>query len=183
MVDPITGVGLASSIITIVGVGYKITKRTAEYSRLLGDLPPDLQSCKDLVDVIVRTGKRLRGKMDLVIGDEVVQGPPTELQANLEVLFDQCIETATFLFTMLGNLEGPGALLKAIRLARKEGSIARIRNRLDQHVLAILFVLGENQITSDTEIRYSSARSLSPFLPSEMTYCYSSVLKCAPSKC
>ena len=60
MVDPITGIGLASSIITIVEVGYKITRRTVEFPRLVGDLPPDLQSCKDLVDIVVRTGKRLQ---------------------------------------------------------------------------------------------------------------------------
>lgn len=168
MVDPITGIGLASSIITIVEVGYKITKRTAEFSRLLGDLPPDLQSCKDLVDVIVRTGKRLRRKTLLAIGDEVIQGPPTELQADLGIIFDECNETATSLFALLGSLEGPGPLKRAIRLARKEGRIAQIRNRLDQHVLAILFVLGEDQIMSDTEIRYFYTRSLSLFLPSDI---------------
>lgn len=168
MVDPITGIGLASSIITIVEVGYKITKRTAEFSRLLGDLPPDLHSCKDLVDIIVRTGKRLQGKTSLASGDEAVQGPPTEVQANLQVLFDQCNETATSLFALLKSLDGPGALSRAIKLARKEGRIAQIRNRLDQHVLAILFVLGEDQITSDTEIRYSFTDSSSLCLPSDV---------------
>ena len=59
MVDPITGIGLTSSILTVIEVGYKISKRTAEFSHLLGDLPPDLQSCKDLVDIIVRCAKRL----------------------------------------------------------------------------------------------------------------------------
>ena len=168
MVDPITGIGLASSIITIVEIGYKITKRTVEFSRLLGDLPPDLQSCKDLVDIIVRTGKRLQGKTSLAIGDEAVQGPPTEVQANLEVLFDQCNETATSLFALLRSLGGPGALSRAIKLARKEGRITQIRNRLDQHVLAILFVLGEDQITSDTEIRYPFTHCQDFRLPSDV---------------
>ena len=155
MIDPITGIGLASSIITIVEVGYKITRRTVEFSRLLGDLPPDLQSCQDLVDIIVRTGKRLQRKSTQGVGEEAVRGPPTELQADLKVLFDQCNETAISLFELLGSLEGPGALSRAIKLARKEGKIAQIRNRLDQHVLAILFVLGEEQNQSDTETRYS----------------------------
>ena len=169
MVDPITGVGLASSIINIVEIGYKITKRTAEFSRLLGDLPPDLQSCKDLVDIIVRTGKRLQGKMSLSIGDEAVQGPPTEHQADLEILFNQCNETATSLFEILGVIEGPGALSKAIKLARKEGRIAKIQNRLDQHVLLILFVLGEDQTLSGSEIRYPLTHSPNLCFPSETT--------------
>ena len=154
MVDPITGIGLASSIITIVEVGYKITKRTVEYSRLAGDLPPDLQSCKDLVDIIVRTGKRLQGSLPSRIGNEAVLGPPTEAQADLEVLFDHCYETATSFLDLLGNIQGQGALSKAINLARKEGKIARIWNKLDQHVMAILVVLAEDRHRSDTETGY-----------------------------
>lgn len=154
MVDPITGIGLASSIITIVEVGYKISKRTVKFSSLVGDLPPDLQSCKHLVDIIVRSGKRLQGKFPQDIGEDAIYGPPTELQADLETLFDQCYETARSLFELLDSLDGPGALSKAIKLARKEGKIAQIWNRLDQHVLVILFVLGEDQRQYDTETRY-----------------------------
>ena len=156
MVDPITGIGLASSIITIVEVGYKITKRTIEYSRLAGDLPPDLQSCKDLVDIIVRTGKRLQQRLSSGNGNQAVLGPPTEVQSDLELLFDKCYETATSFLDLLGNVQGHGALSKVIRLARKEGKIARIWKKLDQHVMAILVVLAEDQRSSDTEIRYCS---------------------------
>ena len=158
MVDPITGIGLASSIITIVEVGYKITRRTVEFSRLVEDLPPDLQSCKDLVDIVVRTGKRLQKKMSQRFGEEAVQGPQTELQTDLQVLFDQCTETATSLLELLEGLEGSGAMSRAIKLARVEGKTVQIRNTLDQHVLAILFVLGEDQNESDTETRYLSQR-------------------------
>ena len=160
MVDPITGIGLASSIITIVEVGYKITRRTIEFSRLLGDLPPDLQSCKDLVDIIVRAGERLQGKSPIGIGEDAVQGPPTELQADLQLLFDKCNKTATSLLELLESLEGPGALSRAVKVARKEGKIAQIRNRLDQHVLVILYLLEEDQNESNTDIRYLST----PFL-------------------
>ena len=153
MIDPITGTGLASSIITILQVGYNISKRTAEFSRLLGDLPPDLQSCKDLVDILVRCAKRLQGERPHV-GVDAVYGPPTELQADLQVLFTQCYETATSLFELLGGFEGAQPLSRAIKLARREGRIAQIRNRLDQNVLAILFILGEDQRKSDTEIMY-----------------------------
>ena len=154
MIDPITGTGLASSIITIVQVGYKISKRTAEFSRLLGDLPPDLQSCKDLVDILVRCAKRLQGEKPQVVGVDTIFGPPTELQADLEVLFTQCYETATTLLELLGGFEGARSLSRAVKLARREGRIAQIRNRLDQNVLAILFILEEDQRKSDTETRY-----------------------------
>ena len=154
MVDPLTGIALTSSLVTIVEVGYKVIKRTSEFSHLLGDLPPDLQSCKDLVDIIVRTGERLQRKFPLCVGDGAIHGPPTELQADLEILFAQCHETATSFSDLLSSLEGSGALSRAIKLARKEGKIAQIRSRLDQHVLAILFALGEDQNKSDTEIVY-----------------------------
>ena len=154
MIDPITGTGLASSIITIVQVGYKISKRTAELSHLLGDLPPDLQSCKDLVDILVRCAKRLHGEKPQVVGVDAIYGPPTELQADLGVLFIQCYETATSLFELLGGFEGARPLSKAVKLARREGRIAQIRNRLDQNILAILFILEEDQRKSDIETRY-----------------------------
>ncbi len=153
MVDLITGMGLASSIVTIAEVGYKISKRTVEFSRLLGDLPPDLQSCKELVDIVVRTGERLQRKISRGNGEGAVLGPPTELQADLEILFAQCNTTATTLLDLLDTFEGPGALSKAVKLARKEGRIAQIRNRLDHLVLALLFVLAENQNESDVETR------------------------------
>lgn len=140
MVDSITGISLASSILTIVEVGYEIMRRTVEFSRLLGDLPPDLQSSKDLVDVIVRTCERLQRKLPLGVGEEAVQGPPTELQADLEILFDQSNETVTSLSELLGSLEGLAAFSKAIKLARKEGKIAQIRNRLDQHIKMMLLI-------------------------------------------
>ena len=97
-------------------------------------------------------------------GEEFAQGPQTELQTDLQVLFDQCTETATSLLELLRNLEGSGAMSRAIKLARVEGKIIQIRNTLDQHVLAILFVLGEDQNKSDTETRYLPQR-LRAFFP------------------
>ena len=154
MIDPITATALASSIITIIQVGYKISKRTAEFSRLLGDLPPDLQSCKDLVDILVRCAKRLQGESPQVVGVDAIYGPPTELQADLGVLFTQCNETATTLLEILGDFKGARSFFRAVKLARREGRIAQIRNRLDQNVLAILFVLEEDHRKFDTETRY-----------------------------
>ena len=154
MIDPITGTGLTSSIITIVQVGYKISKRTAEFSRLLGDLPPDLQSCKDLVDILVRCARRLQGERPQFVGLDAIYGPPTELRADLEVLFTQCYETATTLFELLDAFEGARPLSRAIKLARSEGRITQIRNRLDQNISAILLILEEDQRKSDTETRY-----------------------------
>ena len=156
MVDPVTGIGLASSLLTIIELGYKISKRIVELSGDLGNLPPDLQSCKDLVEIIVRCAKRLQGKAPQVVGQEAIHGPPTELQADLKVLFDRCYETAKALFELLGSLEGAGAFSRAIKLTRKEGKIFSIRNRLDHHVMAMLLLLGEDQTKSDTEIRYRS---------------------------
>lgn len=84
MADPITGLGLASSIITRVKTGYDISKRTIEFSRLLGELPPDLQECSNLMDVLVRAAKRLQAQLE---AEDAGIGPMTALHADLESLF------------------------------------------------------------------------------------------------
>lgn len=72
------------------------------------DLPLGLQSCKNLVDIIVQNGKRLQRQRNqpLGSGEEAVRGPPTELQADLETLFGQCNETAMSLFESIDRRTG-----------------------------------------------------------------------------
>ena len=151
MVDPITGIGLASSILTLAEAGYKISKRTIEFSRLLGELPPDLQECSNLMDVLVRTGKRLQAQLEAE-GPGI--GPITAMHADLESLFNQCNQTASVLLSFLDRLQKFSSLSKAIQLTRKEGEILKIRNKLDQHILAILFILEEHQQMFNEDLRY-----------------------------
>ena len=161
MVDPITGIGLASSILTLAEAGYKISKRTIEFSRLLGELPPDLQECSNLMDVLVRTGKRLQAQLEAE-GPGI--GPITAMHADLESLFNQCNQTASVLLSFLDRLQKFSSLSKAIQLTRKEGEILKIRNKLDQHILAILFILEEHQQIFNEDLRY--LHFLSPYLKS-----------------
>ena len=151
MVDPIIGIGLASSILTLAEAGYKISKRTIEFSRLLGELPLDLQECSNLVDVLVRTGKRLEAQLE-VEGPGI--GPVTAMHADLESLFNQCNQTASVLLSFLDRLKKFNSLSKAIQLTRKEGEVFKIRNKLDQYILAILFILEEHQQMFDEDLRY-----------------------------
>ena len=159
MVDPITGIGLASSILTLAEAGYTISKRTIEFSRLLGELPPDLQECRNLMDVLVRTGKRLQAQLEAE-GPGI--GPITAMHADLESLFNQCNQTASVLLSFLDRLQKFSSLSKAIQLTRKEGEILKIRNKLDQHILAILFILEEHQHIFNEDLRYRHL--LSPYL-------------------
>ena len=93
MIDP-AGIGLASSIITFVKTGYDISKRTIEFSKLLGELPPDLQECSNLMEILVRAAKRLQAQLE-------AEGPRigliTAMHVDLESLFDQCNQTASHL--------------------------------------------------------------------------------------
>ena len=60
----LAGIGLASSIITLVKTGYDISKRTIEFSRLLGELPPNLQECSNLMEILIRAAKRLHAQLE-----------------------------------------------------------------------------------------------------------------------
>ena len=150
MVDPITGVGLASSILTLAETGYKISRRTIEFSTLLGELPPDLQECSNLVDVLVRTVKRLQVQLK---AEDPIIGPVTALHLDLESLFNQCNQTADTLLSLLNRLHSSNTFSKAIKVTRKEGEIVRIRNKLDQHILALLFVLEEHRQVFNEDIK------------------------------
>ncbi len=159
MVDPIIGIGLASSILTLAEAGYKISKRTIEFSRLLGELPPDLQECSNLMNVLVRTGKRLQAQLK---AEGAGIGPITALHADLESLFDQCNQTASALLSFLDRLQNSNSLSKAIQMTRKEGEILKIRNKLDQYILALLFIFEEHQQAFNEDLRY--IHSFSPHI-------------------
>ena len=151
MVDPIIATGLASSILTLIEVGYKISKRTIEFSRLLGELPPDLQECSNLMDVLVRTSKRLQAQLEV---ESASIGPITALYADLESLFNQCNQTSSALLSFLDQLRNSNSLSKAIQISRKEGQILKTRNKLDQYILALLFIFEEHQQAFNEDLKY-----------------------------
>ena len=151
MVDPVTGIGLASSIVTLAEIGYKISRRTIEFSKILGELPPDLQECRNLMDILVRVAKRLQAQLE---AEDAGMGPITALHADLESLFAQCNQTASALLSLLDRLKSSNALSKAIQITSKESEILKIRNKLDQYILAILFIFEEHQQEFNEDLRY-----------------------------
>ena len=157
MIDP-AGIGLASSIITLIKTGYDISKRTIEFSRLLGELPPDLQECRSLMDILVRAAKRLQAQLE---AEDAGIGPITAMHADLESLFNQCNQTASALLSFLDKLKGSNAFSKAIQKTRKESEILKTRNKLDQYILALLFIFEEHQQEFNDDLRY--VRSSFPY--------------------
>ena len=157
MIDP-AGIGLASSIITLVKTGYDISKRTIEFSKLLGELPQDLQECSNLIDILVRAAKRLQAQLQT---EDAGIGPKTALHVDLESLFNQCNETASALLSFLDRLKSSNALSKAIQITRKESEILKTRNKLDQYILTLLFIFEEHQQEFNEDLRY--VRSSFPY--------------------
>lgn len=153
----LAGIGLASSIITLVKTGYDISKRTIEFSRLLGELPPDLQECSNLMEILVRAAKRLQAQLE---AQDAGIGPITVLHADLESLFNQCNQTASALLSFLNRLHNSNSLSKAIQIIRKESEILKTRNKLDQYILAFLFIFEEHQQAFNEDLRYIRSFSL-----------------------
>ncbi|KAK4450972.1 hypothetical protein QBC34DRAFT_401931 [Podospora aff. communis PSN243] len=87
--DPVSGLGLGSAIVTLVGLAVKIGKRTAELKTLAVDLPPDLQSAKDLVDLMASSCERLKQRMSV---HESSSGIQTLFSRDLEAALTQSIQ-------------------------------------------------------------------------------------------
>ncbi|KAF2432007.1 hypothetical protein EJ08DRAFT_648405 [Tothia fuscella] len=147
--------GLASAIITFVTLAASIGKRTHQFIQLAGELPADLQSCKDIVEVLARSSQRLHNRLPKSLSNGAIQfGPPTAYEIDLKLLYEQCSETTESLLRLFNDICAPrSSLLKALRSVRSEGKLQRIRNDLQQRTLAILSVLEENSHITTNEIQ------------------------------
>lgn len=162
MLDPITAAGLASSIITFLTLAAQVTKHAHEFSTLAGELPADLQSCKDIVEVIERSSKRIHAQLSTTATDGPLFGPRTALEVDLETLFHQCTLTTESLIKLFGEINGSiSSFSKALKVVRKQGRIQQIRNDLQQQTLVILCARG---IVKSYYCRYSVSLSLSSTL-------------------
>ena len=140
MVDPISSAGLASSIITFLDLAYKIGKRTREYSELLGKLPPDLQSCRDCIDVLIRSSERLKGRLGIT-DDSEIYGPESLFESELKLIFQTLAATARKFITLLNELKAAKPFSKAVKVIRNQSRIKELREELDRCILSLLFVL------------------------------------------
>jgi hypothetical protein len=153
MVDPVSSAGLASSIVTFLTLAYQVGERTRTFARLAGELPPDLQSCKDLVDVILRCSERLKAQVFDNSSQGAVAGPLTAHETDLSALFDQCAGTASEIVTLFDKVNGSSSFKKALQSIRKQGKLHSIRNELEQQILTILFVFQEGAQSLTKDIR------------------------------
>src|SRR5436190_9518105 len=138
MADPVSASSFASSIITFLELAYKVGKRTREFAKLAGDLPPDLRLCRDLVDVIIRASERLKS---CISSRGTSSGA---IATDLQALLGQCSVTTQELLDLFDEINNCGSLKKALKSVRKEGKLLEIRNHLEQQILAIIFICQEN---------------------------------------
>jgi hypothetical protein len=153
MVDPITASGLASSIITFIEIGYKVGERTAQFARLSGRLPRDLEALKVLVDVVIRSGRRLHAS---ITSQESV---PSQAMSDFKDIFEQYSGIAEELVRILDQINGAGSsssssLQKAVKSIRKEGRLQRMRNDLHEKTLIFLQLLEEHTQNLNREMRF-----------------------------
>jgi len=81
MIDPLTGIGAAASVLSICDIRYKVVKKMIDLSQALGGLPSDLQSCKHLVDTILPTTQRFQQRLSPEQGGTTV---PSVATASVE---------------------------------------------------------------------------------------------------
>jgi hypothetical protein len=136
MVDPITGIGLASSILTFIELAAKVAKQSWDYSRQFGDLPPDFQLCKDMIAIVARAARRLETRLR-----EDPPRPLTEAEDDLVHLFKTLTGAVDEFDGVISDLIGERPFVKAVKTVSRERKIRKIRDQLDRDIVALLFVL------------------------------------------
>jgi hypothetical protein len=151
MLDPVTALGLTSSIIAIIELAYKVGKRTKELSELAGRLPPDLIAIKDLIDLVSKTCERLKRQIRDV---EPGIGPRTEYGETLDSAFKRCADVSSVFLRILDQLNGSTPFSMALKATRKQGELQKLRNLLEENILSIIFLLSESSAVQSNEIKY-----------------------------
>ena len=149
MLDPVSASSLASSIVTFVDFTYKVGKRTYELSRMTGELPPDIQKCKDVVEILARATTRMH--TELSPNNTIC--PATALDADLSQLFEQCTKITETFLDLLGELSSARSFSKVLKIIRKEGRLQRIHDALDKHLIEIMYLLSSQASLQRQEIK------------------------------
>jgi hypothetical protein len=153
MVDAFTAAGLASSIISFLDLTYKVGKRVRELKQTTEELPSDLVSAYDLIQIIARTGERLKLQLAVGLPSGIGSyGPQTEQETALETVFGRITDLTTDFLAIVDELnESSNVLSKALRSMRRESSVDNIREEMDRCILLISQLLAENLGASGVE--------------------------------
>ena len=129
MLDPLTALSIACSVIQIVDFGCKLVSQTQEVYQAANGGTKDNVTESDIVNDI-KTLYRELAKKD----DDFQRSSDDDIA--LGKLVDACNREATSLLELLAGLEAPkGAtkwvsFMKAIKIARKRGQVEGIETRL-----------------------------------------------------
>jgi hypothetical protein len=147
---PVTASGLASSIIAFLSLAVAVGQRAQQFAKAVGELPPDLRSCKDVIEVLARSSERLRDRLS----GPTPFGDSTGYATDLEILFTQSKAITDSLISLFDEINGSSSSIsKALRAVRKEGRVEKIRNDLQQQTLSILYVLEEASGVATADIQ------------------------------
>jgi len=154
MVDLLTGLGAAAIVLSICDIGYKVVRKMIDLSQALRDLPSDLQSCKHLIEIILRTTQRFQQRLSPENGGTTVPSVATASVEDPQELLEHCANIANDLLDLLNGLQSSKKLIKAIKIIEKESKLLQTRNELNQIVTAILLILEGDHTSKSEEIRY-----------------------------
>ncbi|KAL1599464.1 hypothetical protein SLS60_007267 [Paraconiothyrium brasiliense] len=158
MLDPISASSLAGSIVTFCDFTYKVGKRVYELSQLQGELPADIQKCKEIAEILERATQRFSTQLPSSSAGQPAVGPSTLLEADLLQLFNQCTDITKSFLDLLEEFANAKSLSKVLKVVRKEGKLPRIHDDLDRHLLEIMYLLNGQTSTQTKEIKYVPRR-------------------------
>ena len=159
--DPVTAIGLASAIVTLVDVGMKIARRMKEMSEA-GDIPEVFRDIRTRLPLIISIVDRMQRGTDNI---------SPEAEEAFEGVVRQCLEQVSQLDEVLKKMEiseGDSRLKKAVRAGVslvEEGRVQRIATALRDNVQLLTFL----NVTPAEKERPKAERRPSEPLPSYMS--------------
>ena len=159
--DPITAIGLASAIVSFVGIGSKIARRIKELSEA-GDIPEVFRDIRTrlplIISIVVRTQERTNSLSP-------------EAEEVFEEVVRQCFEQVNQLDEVLKKVvisKGDSRLKKTVKAGVslvEEGRVQRIATSLRDNVQLLTFL----NVAPAEKVRPKAERRPSEALPSYMS--------------
>jgi hypothetical protein len=150
---------IVNSTLAFLTLAEAVSVRTRQFAKAEGGLPADLQSCKDMIEVLVRSCERISGHFAGPAAKGRESGHWADQRSDLESLLKQCEEITRSFLKILDDIDcSTFPFTKAWITVRREGQFERIRNDLHDRTMVMLTILAETSKVSTTEIQYAPLR-------------------------
>lgn len=156
-------IGVASAAITFLEFSTRLCRVVRQIRKACGELPPEIQTCHQLIVLFGRMLARLQRFSQLKSGSH---GPPTELDSDLDFVVAECRKSGEELLALLDKIKPKVRcygksntwirdMQTTLRVARKEGKLRKLEQDLRGFKNDLCFILNERVLIAANATRYA----------------------------